>query len=65
MREDKVISALIGLAGACSSNPKTDATDNVVIKALAASVPSQESDDEHLAGSFIGLEIMSLPLMKS
>ena len=35
MIEDKIISALIGLAGACNNNQKTDATDGLVIKALA------------------------------
>lgn len=50
MRGDKVISALIGLVGACNNNPKTDATDSVVIKALAASVLCRESDDTSLAG---------------
>ena len=34
--EDRIISALIGLVGACGSNPKTENTDRVVIKALAA-----------------------------
>lgn len=32
---DKIISVLIGLIGACSSNPKTENTDALVIKALA------------------------------
>ena len=32
---DKIISALIGLARACGSNPKTENTDALVIKALA------------------------------
>lgn len=48
--EDKVISALIGLVGACGNNPKTDATDSVVIKALAYPVAGQESDDQSLSG---------------
>ena len=35
MKEDKTISALIGLVGACNNNPKTENTDRVIIKALA------------------------------
>lgn len=35
MKEDKIISVLIGLIGACNNNPKTENTDGVVIKALA------------------------------
>ena len=35
MEEDKIISALIGLVGACNNNPKTEKTDLLVIKALA------------------------------
>ena len=35
MKEAKVIGALIGLAGACNSNPKTKNTDNIIIQALA------------------------------
>lgn len=35
MKEDKIISVLIGLVGACSNNPKTEKTDGVVIKSLA------------------------------
>lgn len=35
MREDAIISALIGLAGACGNNPKTAGTDSLVIRALA------------------------------
>ena len=38
MGEDRIISALIGLVGACGSNPKTPNTDRVVIKALALPV---------------------------
>lgn len=33
--ENKIISALIGLIGACNHNPKTENTDQVVLKALA------------------------------
>ena len=35
MEETGIISALIGLVGACSNNPKTENTDQVLIKALA------------------------------
>ena len=35
MDEKRIISALIGLVGACNNNPKTENTDRVVIKALA------------------------------
>lgn len=35
MKEDRIISALIGLVGACNNNGKTNSTDSVVIKALA------------------------------
>lgn len=37
MRSDNVISVLIGLIGACSSNPKTPETDDIVLSALAFS----------------------------
>lgn len=42
--EDKIISALVGLAGACNNNPKTENTDAVVIKALAFSVMNTQAD---------------------
>lgn len=48
MREDKIVSALIGLVGACNNNPKTADTDSVVIKALAFPVFCPEYDDEAL-----------------
>lgn len=44
--QDKIISALIGLAGACSSNPKTANTDGVVIKALALPLINPDMDGE-------------------
>ena len=44
MREDSIISALIGLAGACGSNPKTADTDRIVIEALAAPLLHPEWD---------------------
>ncbi|MCH5159927.1 MAG: hypothetical protein J1F66_03655 [Clostridiales bacterium] len=50
MQNDKIISVLIGLVGACSNNPKTDNTDSLVIEALAfpASGLSQEEITEKL-----------------
>ena len=35
MNKDKIISALLGLIGACNNNPKTMNTDNIVIQALS------------------------------
>lgn len=46
MEEDKIISALIGLVGACNSNPKTDNTDFLVIKTLAFPALQPEADDQ-------------------
>lgn len=46
MREDKIISALIGLAGACNNNPKTAITDSLVIKAMAFPSLCSEYDDK-------------------
>lgn len=48
MREDRIISALIGLVGACNNNPKTDDTDRLVIKALAFPLLCPEHDDRAL-----------------
>lgn len=48
MREDKIISALIGLVGACNNNPKTVNTDSVVIRALAFVPLCPEYDDKAL-----------------
>ena len=48
MRDDKIISALIGLVGACENNPKTSDTDRLVIKALAFPQLSPEHDDRAL-----------------
>ena len=50
MREDRIISALIGLVGACNNNPKTADTDSLVIKALAFPLLCPEYDDEALRG---------------
>ena len=43
MKEDRIISAWIRLVGACNNNPKTDNTDNLVIKSLAFSSLCPES----------------------
>lgn len=48
MREDRIISALIGLVGACSNNPKTAGTDSLVIKALAFPLLCPEYDEKAL-----------------
>ena len=48
MREDKIISALIGLVGACNNNPKTAGTDSLVIKALAFPLLCPGYDDKAL-----------------
>lgn len=48
MKEDGIISALIGLVGACSNNPKTADTDSLVIKSLAFPVICPESEDKEL-----------------
>lgn len=46
MKEDKIISALVGLIGACNNNPKTENTDYLVIKALAFPLVQSETDNE-------------------
>lgn len=43
LESDKIISALIGLVGACGNNPKTANTDHLVCKTLAFSF--SRSDD--------------------
>lgn len=48
MREGKIISALIGLVGACNNNPKTADTDSLVIKALAFPLLYPGYDDKAL-----------------
>lgn len=35
MKEEKIISILIGLVSACNNNPKTTDTDNLIVKALS------------------------------
>ena len=48
MREDKIISALFGLVGACNNNLKTADTDSLVIKALAFPLLCPGYDDKAL-----------------
>ena len=48
MSEDRIISALIGLVGACNNNPKTADTDSLVIKALAFPLLYPEHDEKAL-----------------
>lgn len=48
--EDKTISALVGLVGACNNNPKTPATDSVVVKALAFPLLCPKYTDDALQG---------------
>lgn len=45
MEENRIVSALIGLVGACNNNPKTENTDQVIIKALAYTLTQSEADD--------------------
>ena len=46
--EDKIVGALVGLAGACNNNPKTENTDTVVIKALAFPLLNPQADADAL-----------------
>ena len=48
MKEDKIISALIGLVGACNNNPKTTDTDNLIIRALAFPLVCADYDNTKL-----------------
>ena len=48
MEKNEIISALIGLIGACNNNPKTENTDYVVIKALAFSPEPSETGNKTL-----------------
>ena len=45
MQENRIISALIGLIGACSNHPKTENTDHLVIKALASSLDPNTTNE--------------------
>lgn len=49
MKEDKIISVLIGLVGACNNNPKTENTDSVVIRALAFPLLFPNFGDDELS----------------
>lgn len=44
MDGDRIISVLVGLAGACGNNPKTPDTDSLIIKALAFPILYPEAD---------------------
>lgn len=48
MRDEKIISALIGLVGACNQNPKTEHTDGLVIKALASPLIGSDATEEDM-----------------
>lgn len=48
MEDNKIISALIGLVGACNNNPKSNNTDSIVVKALALPLTRSEADTETL-----------------
>ena len=48
MERDKIISALIGLVGACGSNPKTANTDSLMRKALAFPLLCPEAGEGEL-----------------
>ena len=50
---DKIISALVGLAGACGGNSKTERTDAVIIGALAAA-GSCDNDELRAEGAAEG-----------
>lgn len=47
MNKDLIISALMGLVGACNNNPKTENTDMIVLKALAL-LPERSSCDDKI-----------------
>ena len=49
-KEKELIGALIGLAKACNVHLKTENTDGIVIKSLAAIFPLEENGDELLQG---------------
>ena len=44
MQQDNVISALIGLVGACNNKPKTENTNGLVLSVLASSSDDSETD---------------------
>lgn len=49
MKEDKIISVLIGLVGACNNNPKTENTDGLIIKSLAFPLIYPNFGDDELS----------------
>ncbi|MBD5129828.1 MAG: hypothetical protein HDT43_07885 [Ruminococcaceae bacterium] len=49
MKEDEIISVLIGLVGACNNNPKTANTDSLVIKSLAFPLLFPNFGDDELS----------------
>ena len=49
MKEEKVISVLIGLIGACSNNPKTENTDDLVIRSLALPIIRPDFNDNDIS----------------
>lgn len=49
-KEKELIGALIGLAKACNVHLKTENTDSIIIKSLAAIFPLEENGDELLQG---------------
>lgn len=49
MKEDKIISVLIGLVGACNNNPKTENTDGLVIRSLAFPLLFPNFGDDELS----------------
>lgn len=55
MNGDRIISVLVGLAGACGNNPKTPDTDSLIMRALAFPVLCPEADEEGLAEVVDGL----------
>ena len=46
MPNDKIISVLLGLIGACNNNPKSSGTDAVVLKSLAFLHLNPEADED-------------------
>jgi hydroxylamine reductase len=46
LREEKIISALIGLAGACNNNPKSENTDSIMAESLAFALLNPDCDEK-------------------
>lgn len=49
LREDRIISVLIGLVGACNNNPKTENTDGLMIKSLAFPLIYPDFGDDEIS----------------